>query len=328
MSRHGTEGGTWPPAQVTSDARKQESRVKTEISGATQLAGVIGWPLGHTLSPAMHNAAYEALGLDWVYLPLPVRDQIDMARVVAAARALPFVGFNVTMPYKRVMLELCDEVAAQARLAGAVNTVHVRDGGLMGYNTDGRGLLESLRDEAGFTPEGKRIALIGSGGAAAVVLAALVLERASHVTVISRDPSHAEDLVSRIRVHSRDTELVAMASGPENAPYIEAADVVVNATPLGMRPGDDLPVRSDWLRRGQIVSDMVYRPITTPLLEAAAAVGAVPIAGIGMLVAQGAIGIEIWKADSSMPAPRSVMRAACEAALAAQGSDSAPGGEF
>lgn len=301
--------------------------MKQAISGTTQLAGVIGWPIDHSLSPAMHNAAYDQLGLDWLYLPLPVHDQMDLARVVAAIRALPFVGFNVTMPHKRMMLELCDEVAAQARLAGAVNTVQVRDGHLMGYNTDGRGLLESLRDEGGFTPEGKRIAIVGSGGAAAAVLAALVLERAAHVTVISRDPAHAEDLVSRIEVHARDTELVALPMGPDNARYIEAADVIVNATPLGRNPGDELPVRADWLHSGQIVSDMVYRPLTTPLLMAAAKAGAIPIAGIGMLVAQGAIGIEIWKADSTISAPRDVMRAACVAAIKSQSPDTSPAGE-
>jgi shikimate dehydrogenase len=298
------------------------------ISGSTGLAGVIGWPIDHTLSPAMHNAAYQALGLDWVYVPLPVKDQMDLARVVAAIRALPFVGFNVTMPYKRMMLEMCDEVAAQARLAGAVNTVHVRDGHLMGYNTDGRGLLESLRNEAGFTPEGRRVVIVGSGGAAASVLAALVLERAAHVTVISRDPAHAEDLVSRIEVHARETEMVALPMGPENAPYVEAADVVVNATPLGRNDTDALPVRADWLRSGQIVSDMVYRPLATPLLMAAVRAGAVPIAGIGMLVAQGAIALEIWKADSTIPAPRDVMRTACENAIAAQDPDAEVAGEF
>jgi shikimate dehydrogenase len=293
--------------------------MRTQIGGCTQLAGVIGWPLDHTLSPAMHNAAYDALGLDWVYLPLPVREEIDLARVVAAARSLPFVGFNVTMPYKRVMLELCDEVAAQARLAGAVNTVHVRDGVLMGYNTDGRGLLESLRDEAGFTPQGHRITMIGSGGAASAVLATFVLEHASHVTVISRHKEHAEELVSRMSAYARDTELVAMGSGPDNASFVEEADVIVNATPLGMRPDDDLPVRAEWLRAGQIVSDMVYRPVTTPLLEAAKRAGAQPIAGIGMLVAQGAIAMEIWNSDSSVTAPRALMRKAVDAVLASRG---------
>jgi shikimate dehydrogenase len=294
--------------------------MRTQISGSTRLAGVIGWPLDHTISPAMHNAAYEALGLDWVYLALPVPNEMDVARVVAAARALPFVGFNVTMPYKRLMLELCDEVAAQARLSGAVNTVHVRDGVLMGYNTDGRGLLESLRDEADFVPAGRTITMIGSGGAAAAVLAALVLERAKKVTVISRSRTHAEDLIARVRVCARDTELIALEAGSDNGPSVEAADVVVNATPLGMHREDALPVRAEWLRAGQIVSDMVYRPVTTPLLIAAKKAGAQPVAGIGMLVAQGAIAMEIWNSDSSVVAPRDVMRAAADQVLATRAS--------
>jgi shikimate dehydrogenase len=291
-----------------------------KIDGATRLAGVMGWPIEHSLSPAMHNAAYEALGLPWVYLPLAVRDSADVAAAVDGIRALPFVGFNVTMPYKRVMLDLCDEVAALARLAGAVNTVHVRDGHLMGYNTDGRGLLASLEEEAGFVPKGRRITMIGSGGAAAAVLAALVLGGAAHVTVVSRDPAHASDLIERIGVHARDTELLAMAAGPDNGPYIEEADVVVNATPLGMRPGDDLPVDPAWLRAGQIVSDMVYRPAATPLMRAAAKAGATPVGGLGMLVAQGAMSIELWNSDSSVTAPRDIMRAAAEAVIASQNS--------
>jgi shikimate dehydrogenase len=289
------------------------------IDGNTQLAGVMGWPIDHTLSPAMHNAAYENLGLPWVYLPLPVREPADVARIVEAIRALPFVGFNVTMPYKRLMLDLCDEVAALARLAGAVNTVHLQDGVLVGYNTDGRGLLASLEVEAGFTPKGSRVAMIGSGGAAAAVLAALVLGGAEHVTVVSRDPAHARDLIERIGVHARGTELESLGMGPEVGSYIESADVVVNATPLGMRPGDPLPLDASWLRAGQIVSDMVYRPAVTPLLEAAARAGAKPVGGLGMLVAQGAMSIELWDRDTTVTAPRAEMRAAAEAAMAAQG---------
>lgn len=286
------------------------------IDGNTKLAGVIGWPLGHTLSPAMHNAAYEALGLDWVYLPMPVRESGGVVRVVDGLRELPCVGFNVTMPYKRQMLDICDEVAAQARLAGAVNTVTVRDGVLMGYNTDGRGLLASLEEEAGFRPEGRRITMIGAGGAAGAVLAAFVLDHAAHITVISRDLAHAEDLVARMAVHARDTRLVAAAATDDIGSYVEAADVIVNATPLGMRPTDDLPVRAEWLHPGQIVSDMVYRPVVTPLLRAAAAAGATPVGGLGMLVAQGAMALELWNADSAITAPRDVMRAAAETEVA------------
>ncbi len=289
--------------------------MKMEINGSTRLAGVIGWPIDHSLSPAMHNAACARLGLDWVYIPLPVREYTDVAAVVTAIRALPFVGFNVTMPYKRLMLDLCDEVAAQARLAGAVNTVQVVDGRLMGYNTDGRGLLESLRDDAAFEPEGKRAVVLGSGGAASAIVAAFGLARVAHMTIVSRDPAHADELIARVAPHARDTELLVVQAGDDAAPYVQAADLVVNSTPLGMRPEDPLPVRAEWLHSGQVISDMIYSPPDTPLLQAARSAGATALGGLGMLVAQGAISLEIWNGDSTISAPRDVMRDAACAAL-------------
>jgi shikimate dehydrogenase len=292
--------------------------MKIAINGSTKLAGVIGWPIEHSLSPAMHNAAYEQLCFDWAYLPLPVASSADVAGVVTAIRALPFVGFNVTMPYKQVMLELCDEVAAQARLCGAVNTVQVIDGRLLGYNTDGRGLLESLRDDVGFEPEGKRAVVLGSGGAAGAIVAALVLAGVAHMTIVSRDPAHADGIIARMTPHARDTGLEVVSAGAESRALVEAADLVINSTPLGMRPDDPMPVNAEWLHAGQVVSDMIYSPADTPLLRAAAAAGAMPLGGLGMLVAQGAMSLEIWNGDSSVRAPRDVMRAAAEAALAAE----------
>jgi len=296
--------------------------VPNTIDAKTRLAGLIGWPLDHTLSPAMHNAAYETLGLNWVYLPLPVREGQDLVRVTTALRALPFVGFNVTMPYKRVMLNVCDEVATAAKLAGAVNTVHVVDGRLIGYNTDGRGLMESLKDEAAFDPAGKRTVIIGTGGAAGSALVGMILDRAAHVTLAGRRPEVGEDMIDNLADRLRDTvaEAVALEASRE---AVEAADLVINATPLGMRPDDPLPVPQEWLQPGQVVADMVYRPSVTALMEAAAARGARTVGGLGMLVAQGAIAIEIWNQGTQTRAPRSVMRAAAEAALAAA---SAPAG--
>jgi len=295
--------------------------VNKDINGGTRLAGVIGWPIEHSLSPAMHNAAYSRLGLDWVYLPLSVRESADVPAVVAAIRSLPFVGFNVTMPYKRLMLELCDEVAAQAKLAGAVNTVQVVDGRLMGYNTDGRGLLESLRDEAGFAPEGKRAVVLGSGGAAGAIVAALVLARVAHMTIVSRDPAHADELIARMEPYAHETELTVVHAGEASGPLVRAADLVINSTPLGMRPGDASPVNGAWLHAGQVVSDMIYSPPDTPLLRAARAAGARTLGGLGMLVAQGAISLEIWNGDSTVSAPRDVMRDAAYAALRTDGAD-------
>jgi shikimate dehydrogenase len=168
------------------------------IDAKTKLAGLIGWPLDHTLSPAMHNAAYAAMNLNWVYVPLPVPEGQDLVRVTNALRALPVVGFNVTMPYKRVMLNVCDEVATAAQLAGAVNTVHIVDGRLIGYNTDGRGLMESLKDEAGLEPAGKRAVILGTGGAAGAALVGMVLERAGLVTLVGRRLEVAEDMIENL----------------------------------------------------------------------------------------------------------------------------------
>lgn len=265
----------------------------------------------------MHNAAYERMRLNWVYIPLPVREGQDLVRVVAALRSLPFVGFNVTMPYKRVMLNLCDEVAVTARLAGSVNSVHVVDGRLIGYNSDGRGLAESLKDEAEFTAEGRRVVIVGTGGAAGAALVSMVLERVAHVTVAGRRIEAAEDLIENVADRMRETTAEAVELGDDLRAAVESADLVVNATPLGMRPDDALPVPAEWLQPDQVVADMVYRPAVTPLLQAAQARGARPVSGIGMLVAQGALAIETWNTDSQLVAPRDVMRAAAEAALAA-----------
>ncbi|HEX9094291.1 MAG TPA: shikimate dehydrogenase [Coriobacteriia bacterium] len=285
------------------------------IDGRTKLAGLIGWPLDHTLSPAMHNAAYQRMGLNWAYVPLPVREGSDLLRVAAALRALPFVGFNVTMPYKRVMLNVCDEVATAAQFAGSVNTIHVVDGRLIGYNTDGRGLVESLRDDAGFGPQGRRVVIVGTGGAAGAALVGLVLERAAQVTVAGRNPEAAEQLVDNLSGRTRDTTVEGVELGEDLREAVESADLVVNATPLGMAAGDALPVPAEWLQPGQVVADMVYVPAVTPFMEAAAARGANVVGGLGMLVAQGAIAIEIWNQGIQSTAPRDVMRAAAEGAL-------------
>lgn len=289
------------------------------INGKTRLAGVIGWPLDHTLSPAMHNAAYEAMGLDWAYVPLPVHDGTHLFAVINALKSLPFVGVNVTMPYKRVMLSMCDEVATTAELAGAVNTVHVADGRLIGYNTDGRGLLEALEAEAGFRPEGKRAVILGTGGAAGAAVVGLGLGKLAHVTVAGRRVEVAEDIVDRVSGRLRETEADARELDDALRDVVESADLVVNATPVGMKPEDGSPIPPEWLQPGQLVADMIYRPAATQLMKGAVARGATAIGGLGMLVAQGAIAIETWNVDTQAAAPRELMRAAAEAALSSNG---------
>jgi len=286
------------------------------ITGTTQLAGVIGWPIEHSLSPAMHNAVYEQLGLDWVYLPMPIADEIGLRRVVAAIRVLPFVGFNVTMPYKALMLELCDEVATAANMAGAVNTVHCVDDRLVGYNTDGRGLLESLSDDASFSPEGKRVVLLGAGGAAGAAIVAFLLAKSASVDIVSRDIVRAEELVARVEPHLKT--VAAGAHTFDDAEHaVRQADLIVNATPLGMRPGDPSPIPASWIRPEHVVFDMVYGGEgPTALLTDARAAGATGLDGLGMLVRQGATAVDIWNRDRDGRTPRDTMRRAAEVELA------------
>jgi shikimate dehydrogenase len=290
--------------------------VTSRISGSTRLAGVIGWPIDHTLSPAMHNAAYEELGLDWVYVPLAVPDEAGVRRVAAAARSLPFVGFNITMPYKQLALDLCDEVAQVARIAGAVNTVHVVDGGLIGYNTDGRGLLEALESEAGFVPEGKAVVVYGAGGAASSAVVALVLGGASSLAIVNRSRERAEELVERVGVLGRVVEISCVQ--PESAAEaVGGADLLLNATSLGMAVGDPSPVPAEWLRPELVVYDLVYG-VETQLLADARAAGSNAHDGLGMLVCQGATAADIWRDTAESRMPRDVMRRAAEEAIAAR----------
>jgi shikimate dehydrogenase len=277
---------------------------------------VTGWPIDHTLSPAMHNAAYEAMGLNAVYVPLPVRNEQELARLTSAIRVLPFIGLNVTMPFKEAILPMCDEVAALARLAGAVNTVHCTEGRLIGYNTDGRGLLESLETGAGFSSAGTDVVILGAGGAASSALVAFVLGRAANIVVANRNLERAEQLIARVADHLRDTRAIAVPLD-EAEEAVREANLVINATPVGMHGDEPPPVPASWLKPEQVVADMVYRQGVTALLREARGIGAKTVDGVGMLVSQGAMAIDIWAGDEDRRAPRDVMRAAAEAALAA-----------
>lgn len=290
----------------------------TSVDGHTKIAGVLGRPLGHSLSPAMHNAVYEELGLNWAYLPFELEDECGLRRFMALAPSLRCVGFNVTMPFKQPVLELCDEVAMAASMAGAVNTVHVVDGRLVGYNTDGRGLLEALETEAGFAPAGKEVVILGAGGAAGAAFVAFLLARAASITIVNRDMDRADELIDRMSGHLGAVEVSSVSVFAAES-QVGSADLIVNATPAGMQPGDASPVRVDWLRPGQLVYDMVYGTAQpTALVAGARDIGATALDGLGMLVCQGAIAVDIWNDIRQVRTPREVMRRAAEDALAAR----------
>ncbi len=305
---------------------------KNSIGGRTRLVGIVGWPVEHSLSPAMHNAAFAALGLDWAYVPLPVAPaRVDEA--VRGLRALGFAGANVTIPHKQAVMSQLDEVSGAARAIGAVNTIVVREGRLLGENTDWLGFLASLR-EAGFEPKGKRALVLGAGGAARAVVYALA-SVGVEVAVVNRTPERVEILARELMelggTQGNSGELGGIAENTDGvprssseflrvpiqtAPTIQAAldlvngiHLVVNTTPVGMWPRVDA---SPWpeevlLPSGAAVCDLVYNPLETQLLQRARAAGCQVIDGLGMLVHQGAAAFEMW---TGVKAPVEVMRRA------------------
>jgi shikimate dehydrogenase len=266
------------------------------ITGATRVAGVIGDPVRHSLSPVLHNAAYHALGLDWVYAAFHVPEGAA-AEALAGMRALGLVGLSVTMPHKTAVADACDECSPDAAVLRSVNTVTVRpDGSLFGESTDGDGFLRACA-EAGHDPAGAAVLVLGAGGAARAV--ALALGRAgAGVAMSARRLEAAEDAAAAVGATVRTWDERVMAAAE--------ATIVVNATPLGMH-GDGVPLPAEAVDAGQVVIDLVYHPLETELLHLARERGAATVDGLGMLVHQAALQVERW---SGRTAPVAAMRAA------------------
>jgi shikimate dehydrogenase len=261
------------------------------ISGKTQLLALIGHPVEHSLSPAMHNASFAADGLDYVYVALDVEPE-ELSPAVRGAAALGFQGFNVTMPHKRTILPLLDGVDEGARLSGAVNTVLVDDSTLRGYNTDGGGLVEACR-EAGVDLVGRRVLLLGAGGVAAAIALAFGGQGIGELRIANRSVEHAEELRDKLRgAGLRQTEIYPRDALDEAAREVE---VIVNATPLGMKDGDPLPIPFEHLEEGRAVCDAVYRPgRETGLIREARERGARVVTGERMLLYQGVLAQQLW----------------------------------
>ena len=277
----------------------------------TRLVGVIGWPIEHSVSPPMHNAAFDALGLDWCYVPLPVHPQ-HLQEAVEGIRALGLRGVNATVPHKQALTPLIDELTPAAEVIGAVNTIVVEEVGLLGHNTDAAGFMRALR-EAGFSPNGCTALVLGAGGAAHAVVYALG-RVAGRVVVLNRTPQRVHELVEGFQ-HRVPAQLEAGALEAEAlsvaAPEV---DLVVNATPVGMWPQVDA---SPWpevvpFPARAFCFDLVYNPRETRLMHKARTGGAGASNGLGMLVHQGAEAFELW---TGREAPVKVMYAACERVL-------------
>ena len=284
----------------------------SSFTGHTRVYGVIGWPIEHSLSPAMHNAALAHMGLDACYLPFAVSPE-RVAEAILGVRALAIAGINVTVPHKQAVLPWMDELTPEAQAIGAVNTVIVREGRLIGHNTDASGLLRAWRS-AGVNPQGCRAIILGAGGAARAVAYALATQGAS-VTVLNRTAERAESLVHDFAPLAQGKMQAAVLDAPTLGRLGEDVQLIVNTTPLGMWPkveaspwpdGAPFPARA-------FVTDLIYNPRPTRFLQAAASQGLQGIDGLEMLVYQGAEALERW---TQLPAPVEVMRQACLDALA------------
>jgi shikimate dehydrogenase len=271
--------------------------------GGTRVCCIIGWPVEHSLSPAMHNAAFRAVGLDWTYVPLPVPPDA-VAHAVAGIRALGIAGANVTMPHKQSVIEHLDEVSGDAARIGAVNVIVRAGDRLLGANTDGQGFLRFLERDAGVRPRGLGVLMLGAGGAARGVGVALG-DAGADVTIAARNPRAAAEACAAIGGTARSVAFEAAARSAKDA------DLIVNATPLGAG-GTGNPLPDEAIRPGHTVVDLVYSPPITPLIAAARARGARTYNGIGMLIDQAALGFELW---TGRPAPYDALSAAALRAI-------------
>ncbi|MBY0216396.1 shikimate dehydrogenase [Paenibacillus illinoisensis] len=281
------------------------SEQKNTYTSLPVLLGVFGDPIAHSKSPAMHNAALATAGVNGLYMPLHVRpEQLEAA--VKGIVALGYRGVNVTIPHKEEVMKYLDVIDDSARLIGAVNTIVNDNGKLTGYNTDGIGYVRSLKEEAVPKLAGKKIAVLGAGGAARGAIYALALEKPERISILNRTAERAVALASDLRRHELGN--ITGSGMEEAAAVLASADIVINTTAAGMHPHiDDVPVNPELIREGAAVSDLIYNPLETRLLREARLRGCVVHGGLGMFVYQGAVAFEHWL---GIPAPVETMRRA------------------
>ncbi|MEJ2683710.1 MAG: shikimate dehydrogenase [Candidatus Sulfobium sp.] len=264
------------------------------IGGKTKITGLFGYPVEHTLSPSMHNAAFEHLGLDYCYLPFLVHPDF-LRQAVDAVRALNMTGVNITVPHKEAVIPLLDSVDEEAAFIGAVNTIVNSEGRLKGYNTDGRGFMRSL-SENGISVENEQVLIVGAGGASRAI-SYYLSEKAETLYLHDVAQNRMDSLVSDLR------KIRSNVSSYGQMTNLGSFDVIINATPLGLKAGDPLPFDVSTLPPGHTVCDLIYRK--TRLLEEAAKKGCRTMDGLGMLLWQGVLAFELW--TSAVP-PVDLMR--------------------
>ena len=264
------------------------------ITGKTKITGIFGYPVEHTLSPSMHNAAFEHLGLDYCYLPFSVRPDY-LGQAVEGIRALGMTGVSVTVPHKEAVMPFLDEISIEAEFIGAVNTIINSAGKLTGFNTDGRGFMRSIA-ENGIDLSGKKVLIVGAGGAARAV-SYYLSEKAESLFIYNRNRERLNVLVSDL------SKLRSNVTAKADIDNISGVDIIINATSLGMKTEDPLPVSPGLLHKNHVVCDLIYKK--TRLLEAAADRGCKTMDGLGMLLYQGVLAFELW---TSINPPIEIMK--------------------
>jgi shikimate dehydrogenase len=269
-----------------------------------KIYGVIGYPVKHSLSPRMHNAAFKALKINAEYKLFPLREK-ELGTFLKGLPKKGIFGLNVTVPYKEKVIPYLDKISPLARQAQAVNTIKVVKRKLLGFNTDGKGFLRHLRQDLRFNPRGKSVVVLGAGGGTKAVLLALAGCRPVSIAIYDIDQRKARKLTAYLKKSFRGLE-IRQASSIDTL-GIENADLLVNATPIGLKKSDPLIVSRQFLRRGMLVYDLIYNPAKTKLLKAALKKGSRVSNGLGMLLYQGAESFSIWTGRN---APLEVMRRA------------------
>lgn len=280
------------------------------LSGHTKPFAVLGHPVGHSLSPVMHNASFEALGLDAIYLAFDVHPH-QLSEVLIAMRDMGFQGANLTVPLKEVAFTELSQLDDSARLLGAVNTVAFKPDGIIGHNTDGHGFLQAMEEAFGPSIQGESVFVLGTGGAGRAVALVCAQEGAARIALSDIDRKRAEQVAADIRaaVPEAGVEVVESDAQAETA---HGADVIVQSTPVGMKASDASLLRPDAFRDGQKVFDLIYMYPETALLRTAREAGAQVANGLGMLLHQGARSFSIWAGREPSVA---AMRAALEKAV-------------
>lgn len=279
------------------------------ITVKTRLAGILGNPLLQTASPSMHNAAYESMGLDALYLPVEVPEE-RLESALKSMELFRFMGCNVTIPFKSAVIPYLDEIDDFALACGAVNTISFFDGRRKGFNTDGPGFVRSLKEKGGFDPNGKRVFVAGAGGAARGIVSALAESGAERITVLNRTEEKAVRLADDVNKRWPGKVIGGALSEDTVHRALATADLVVNSTKMGMVPKEDeTPFDTSFLTPNQFVSDLIYNPRATKLLREAEKMGCRTLGGLWMLIFQGAEAIRIWTGQEP---PVDVMAEACE----------------